>query len=104
MLREAISAGVCVRAIYNGGEVVLRPYAIFDRHDAIFLRAVTESRDGRPPRELKLSTFRLSGLSRIASTGIAFEPDPVFAALARQSVLSESPAAEAEDAASGFRS
>ena len=76
--REAVAAAimrrVCLRAKYNGGEVLLQPSLLYQEHDAQFLLAVTVSRDGKPPREPKLGTFRLSGLTSLGIEGVMFEP------------------------------
>ena len=75
---EAVAAAilrrVCLRAKYNGGEVLLQPSLLYREHDALFLLAVTVSRDGKPPREPKLGTFRLSGLTDLGIAGVMFEP------------------------------
>ena len=71
---SAILRRLCLRAKYNGGDVVLQPALLYREHEAIFLLAVTVSRDGKPPREPKLGTFRLSGLADLAVTSILFEP------------------------------
>lgn len=70
----AILRRLCLRAKYNGGEVILQPALLYREHDALFLLAVTVSRDGKPPREPKLGTFRLSGLADLGVTGVIFEP------------------------------
>jgi|KBSMisStaDraftv2_1062788.scaffolds.fasta_scaffold213192_2 hypothetical protein len=70
----AIMRRMCLRARYNGGEVVLQPSLLYREHDALFLLAVTVSRDGKPPREPKLGTFRLSGLTDLGIAGMMFEP------------------------------
>jgi len=70
----AILRRLCLRARYNGGEVILQPSLLYREHDAQFLLAVTVSRDGKPPREPKLGTFRLTGLADLEVTGLTFEP------------------------------
>ena len=70
----AIARRLCLRARYNGGEVLLQPALLYQEHDALFLLAVTVSRDSKPPREPKLGTFRLTGLADLEVTGLAFEP------------------------------
>jgi len=70
----AILRRLCLRAKYNGGEVILQPALLYREHGALFLLAVTVSRDGKPPREPKLGTFRLSGLADLGVTGLTFEP------------------------------
>ena len=87
LLRRAIATRTCVVAVYNRGRVKLAPYILYNRDDTIFLDALTVERDGRPPREPKLGTFRLSGLGELCQTIELFEPqidlepgDPRYAA------------------------
>jgi len=70
----AIARRLCLRARYNGGEVLLQPALLYQEHDALFLLAVTVSRDGKPPREPKLGTFRLTGLAELSAANMTFEP------------------------------
>lgn len=62
VITGAIRAAMRISATYNGGAVVLQPVLLFREHDALFLMAMTVSRDGKPPREAKLGTFRLTGM------------------------------------------
>lgn len=62
---EAIALQKCLIATYNRMVVKLAPHILYTRHDEMFIDAVTVERDGRPPRELKLGTFKLAGLSNI---------------------------------------
>ena len=71
---SAILRRLCLRAKYNGGDVILQPALLYREHEALFLLAVTVSRDGKPPREPKLGTFRLSGLADLGVTSLVFEP------------------------------
>ncbi len=59
---EAIVKQLAVAATYNRGEVTLAPHAIYTRHDELYVDAVTLERDGKPPKEEKLGTFKLAGL------------------------------------------
>lgn len=65
---EAIGARVCIAASYNGGAVVLQPLLLYREHEAVFLLAHTVTRDGKPPREVKVGNFRLSGLTNVVRT------------------------------------
>ena len=53
--------------------VTLAPHILYTRHDEMYIDAVTTDRDGRPPRELKLGTFKLAGLSDIQVLDETFE-------------------------------
>ena len=81
ILEFAIDRSLMVTSAYNRGRSVLAPHSLFSRHDEIYLRAVTVERDGRPPREAKLGTFKLIGLSDLALTGRTFDRDGIFAPL-----------------------
>lgn len=71
---EAIVRQLRVSAVYNKGRVVLAPHILYRRNDNLYIDAVTIERDGAPPREMKLGTFKLDGLgdSQLAPHG--FEP------------------------------
>lgn len=77
ILRHAIVRARCVHATYNSGQVVLNPCLLYREHDALFLLAVTVLRDGKPPREAKLGTFRVSGLTGLTSSPESFAPGPL---------------------------
>jgi hypothetical protein len=79
-IRMAIAKKVLISASYNKGRSMLAPHSIFTRHDELYLRAVTIERDGRPPREPKLGTFKLSGLSEVALTRRLFSAAATFRA------------------------
>ena len=68
ILEQAAAKKVCVTAVYNRGAVTLAPHSLFERHGELYLRAVRLEFDGRKPREPKLGTFKLSGLSEVAPT------------------------------------
>lgn len=74
LLAAAILQRRAVTATYNNGQVVLQPSALYREHDALFLLAVATLRDGKPPREPKLGTFRLAGLNNLAVLDESFEP------------------------------
>jgi hypothetical protein len=80
-IRTAISKKVLISASYNKGRSMLAPHSLFARHDELYLRAVTVERDGRQPREPKLGTFKLSGLSDLQLTRRLFSAAATFRAL-----------------------
>ncbi|MET4896046.1 hypothetical protein RN629_02600 [Sphingomonadaceae bacterium jetA1] len=65
---EAIVKMRAVSATYNRGDVVLAPHVIYTRHDELYVDATTVERDGKPPREEKLGTFKLAGLGALRLT------------------------------------
>jgi hypothetical protein len=75
---EAIALKTSVEAVYNRMKLRLAPHILYTRHDELFIDAVTLERDGQPPREVKLGTFKLAGLREVALAGQPFQPAPVF--------------------------
>ncbi|HKT16270.1 MAG TPA: hypothetical protein VJR87_12795 [Allosphingosinicella sp.] len=75
---EAIVLRKCIDATYNRAAVKLAPHIMYTKHGELFLDAVTVERDGRPPREVKLGTFKLAGLRDISVDRRMFEPEPAF--------------------------
>lgn len=81
ILEFAIERSLMVSAAYNCGRSILAPHSLLAKHDELYLRAVTIERDGRPPRETRLGTFKLIGLGDLALTGRVFDRDSIFAPL-----------------------
>ncbi|RZM30883.1 MAG: hypothetical protein EOP67_35920 [Sphingomonas sp.] len=75
---EAIVKRQCVAAIYNRGEVTLAPHMIYTRHDELYVDATTLERDGKPPKEEKMGTFKLAGLASLRLTPRRFTPSALF--------------------------
>jgi hypothetical protein len=75
---EAIVRQLAVSATYNKGSVTIAPHILYTRHGEIYVDAVTVERDGKPPREEKLGTFKLDGLGDPTLTTRAFTPSPLF--------------------------
>ncbi|MCW3837927.1 WYL domain-containing protein [Sphingomonas canadensis] len=78
VLFEAIATKRCVEAAYNGGHVVLAPHVAFVRHGAIYIGAITITRDGRIPREEKIGIFKLDGLVDLQLSDRIFARSPAF--------------------------
>jgi len=78
LLLQAIALRRCVTAVYNRMHVKLAPHILFTKHDDVFVDAVTLLRDGQPPREIKLGTFKLAGLKDIAVDEDGFKTDAIF--------------------------
>jgi hypothetical protein len=72
-LLEAIARRLCVSCVYNKTNVTLAPHIVYTKHDELFVDAVPLERDGKPPRELKLGTFKLAGLNDTAITSRIFD-------------------------------
>ena len=78
LVLQAIALRKCLDAVYNNGRVRLAPHILFSRHEELYLAAVTITRDGQPPREPKLGTFKLAGLKDLAITDAGFDAFPGF--------------------------
>lgn len=65
MLFEAIIRRKCISATYNRSRMVLAPHILYTRHGALHVDAVTVSRENMIPREIKLGTYKLDGLSEL---------------------------------------
>ena len=75
---EAIVRQLAVTATYNKGIVTIAPHILYTRHGEIYVDATTVERDGKPPREEKLGTFKLDGLGEPTLTDKAFTPSALF--------------------------
>ncbi len=75
---EAIVKQLAVAASYNRGEVTLAPHVIYTRHDEIYVDAVTLERDGKPPKEEKMGSFKLAGLSGLRVTPRRFAVNALY--------------------------
>lgn len=69
---EAIVRRLCIVVAYNRQRVVLAPHILYTRHGELHIDAVAVERDGKPPREAKIGTYRLTGLNDIEITDRAF--------------------------------
>jgi len=78
LILEAIALQKPVRATYNKVPVSLAPHILYTRHGELYVDAVTIERDGRPPREIKIGTFKVSGLKDMMLVEQRFEPEPMF--------------------------
>ncbi|AIT05654.1 hypothetical protein MC45_03690 [Sphingomonas taxi] len=75
---EAIVRLLTVTATYNKGTVTIAPHILYTRHGEIYVDAVTVERDGKPPREEKVGTFKMDGLGEPTLTDKAFAPSSLF--------------------------
>lgn len=78
ILLQAIALRKCVEASYNRGIVKLAPHILYTRHGELFIDAVTIEREGKPPRETKIGTFKLAGLDVRKIVESEFEVDAAF--------------------------
>lgn len=78
VLLEAIAKRLCVETTYNKQTVRLAPHIVYTKHGELHVDAVTIERDGKPPREVKLGTFKLAGLHATGLTRRLFVPHRDF--------------------------
>ena len=74
ILSEAIDRGYCVAATYNGGRIKLAPHILYEKNGGLYVDGVVAERDGKPPKEVKLGSFNLAGLSDIGVTRLPLAP------------------------------
>jgi hypothetical protein len=77
-IMEAIVTRRCIEATYNRSDVKLAPHILYTRHDEMFVDAITVERAGQPPREIKLGTFKLSGLAIHGLSDTSFDRSDIF--------------------------
>jgi hypothetical protein len=79
-LRQAITHHLCVRWSYNRVLMRVAPMILYRKHGGLHVDALVLEKHGAAPVEVKLSTFKLAGISNVAVTmepitGTA-RPDP----------------------------
>jgi hypothetical protein len=75
---EAIALRRCLAARYNKLALVLAPHVLYRRNDSYFVDAVTITRDGAEPREPKVGSYNLAGLSALEVLDATFDCHPLF--------------------------
>ncbi|OJY66011.1 MAG: hypothetical protein BGP16_06330 [Sphingobium sp. 66-54] len=75
---EAIALRHCLEAQYNKLALVLAPHVLYKRNDSYFIDAITISRDGAEPREAKVGSYNLAGLTGLKVLEQAFDIHPLF--------------------------
>lgn len=78
IMLEAIVKKQAVAATYNRTELTLAPHILYTRHGDLHIDAVTVERDGKPPKEVKLGTYKLAGLSGVRITPRRFVANALF--------------------------
>lgn len=63
---------------HNRLSVILAPHVLYTKHGELHIDAVTIEREGAPPREAKVGTFKLTGLNDVMLTERTFDRSPVF--------------------------
>jgi len=75
---EAIALRRCLTARYNKLSLVLAPHVLYKRNDSFFIDAITVTREGAPPREPKVGSYNLAGLSELDVLDDTFDIHPLF--------------------------
>jgi hypothetical protein len=75
---EAIALRRCLTAQYNKLALVLAPHVLYKRNDSYFIDAITITRDGDEPREPKVGSYNLAGLSELGVLDETFDVHPLF--------------------------
>jgi hypothetical protein len=78
ILFEAIALKKTVAATYNRLRMRLAPYILYTKHGEVYVDAVTVEREGLPPRDIKIGSFKVAGLRELASDGQPFQPEQEF--------------------------
>lgn len=75
---EAIVKRQALAATYNRGTITIAPHIVYTKHGELYVDATTLEREGKPPREIKMGAFKISGLGGVRITPRRFEPADVF--------------------------
>lgn len=75
---EALALKKCVVATYNRTAVQLAPHILYTRHGELYVDAITLERDGQAPQEMKLGSFKLTGLREPQVVERTFTPQDLF--------------------------
>ncbi len=74
----AIGRKLCISLTYNRVGMTMAPHILYTRHGDLFVDGVVIEKGGVPPKELKLGSFKLIGLSAVTLTAIPFAPSALF--------------------------
>jgi hypothetical protein len=75
---EAIATKRCLTGVYNGTLFLLAPHILYTRRDLVYLDAEPILKNGAPPREPKMATFKVDGMADIALTDEPFEVSSLY--------------------------
>ena len=74
LLEQAIIHRLRVRWTYNRTEMQAAPQILYRRKNGVYLDAIVMERAGEAPAELKLGSFKLTGLTNLVIVNEAFTP------------------------------
>lgn len=75
---EAIALKKCLTGTYNSTSFLLAPHILYTRRDLVYLDAVPLMKNGNPPREPKMATFKVDGMADIALADDPFEVSELY--------------------------
>ncbi|MGH6617744.1 hypothetical protein [Sphingomonas sp.] len=75
---EAIVRKRCIGLTYNRVSMTMAPHVIYTKHGDLFVDGVVVDREGKPPKEYKVGTFKLTGLSELALTDRPFVTSDLY--------------------------
>jgi hypothetical protein len=75
---EAIALRQHLGARYNKLELVLAPHVLYKRNDSYFIDAITILRNSEEPKEPKVGSYNLAGLSELTVLDDKFDVHPLF--------------------------
>jgi len=75
---EAIATKRVLSSTYNGTAFILAPHILYTRRDLVYLDAVPIAKNGAPPSEEKIATFKVDGMADIAMADGTFSICPLF--------------------------
>jgi hypothetical protein len=78
LIFQAIALRQHLGAQYNKLELVLAPHVLYKRNDSFFIDAITVLRNGAEPREPKIGSYNLAGLSNLEVLEGKFDVHPLF--------------------------
>ena len=75
---EAIATKRVLSSTYNGTAFILAPHILYTRRDLVYLDAVPIAKNGAPPREEKIATFKVDGMADLSMADGTFSICPLF--------------------------
>lgn len=69
LVRQAIEHRACLRWTYNRVLMQAEPRILYRRNGGLYVDAVVTEKNGAPPAELKVGSFKLTGLNAPVLTG-----------------------------------
>lgn len=76
LLEQAIANRLYVRWTYNRTQMEAAPHVLYRKKSGVYLDAIVTERAGEIPSEMKLGSFKLTGLTNLAIVNKAFSPSP----------------------------